>query len=142
MSDKRQPVIAAVADCPLEGGKVPDGGTVLQIQARAAKAALAEAGLTLSDVDGLLVSGTWGVPGPGQMMALTVGEYLGIRPKLLDGSNIGGSSFNAFVSHAALAVQQGYCEVAVVLYGSTQRSESSLRRRGPQKQRLRRQDWR
>ncbi len=125
MSDERQPVIAAVADTPLEGGKVADGATVLQIQARAAKAALAEAGLDLSDVDGLLVSGTWGIPGPGQMMALTVGEYLGIQPKLLDGSNIGGSSFNAFVSHAAMAVRQGYCEVALVLYGSTQRSESS-----------------
>lgn len=125
MSDKRQPVIASVADCPLEDGKVPGGETVLQIQARAAKAALADAGLTLSDVDGLLVSGTWGIPGPGQMMALTVGEYLGLKPKLLDGSNIGGSSFNAFVSHAALAVRQGYCEVALVLYGSTQRSESS-----------------
>lgn len=125
MSDERQPVIAAVADTPLEGGKVADGATVLQIQARAAQSALAEAGLHLSDVDGLLVSGTWGIPGPGQMMALTVGEYLGIQPRLLDGSNIGGSSFNAFVSHAAMAVRQGYCEVALVLYGSTQRSESS-----------------
>jgi acetyl-CoA acetyltransferase len=125
MSDERQPVIAAVADTPLEGGKVADGATVLQIQARAAKAALAEAGLSLGDVDGLLVSGTWGIPGPGQMMALTVGEYLGIQPTLLDGSNIGGSSFNAFVSHAAMAVRLGYCEVALVLYGSTQRSESS-----------------
>ncbi len=125
MSGKQQPVIAAVADTPLEGGKVADGASVLQVQARAAQAALAEAGLTLKDVDGLLVSGTWGVPGPGQMMALTVAEYLGLQPRLLDGTNIGGSSFNAFISHAAMAVQQGYCDTALILYGSTQRSESS-----------------
>ncbi|MCZ6841733.1 MAG: acetyl-CoA acetyltransferase [SAR324 cluster bacterium] len=125
MSDKRQPVIAAVADTPLEDGKAAAGATVLQIQARAAQQALAEAGLTLQDVDGLLVSGTWGMPGPGQMMALTVAEYLGLQPRLLDGTNIGGSSFNAFVAHAAMAVRSGYCDTALILYGSTQRSESS-----------------
>ena len=122
MGGKRQAVIAGVADIALEGGKVPDGATVLQMQARAAKAALAEAGLGFDDVDGLLASGSWGIPGPGQMMALTVSEYLGIQPLLLDGTNIGGSSFNAFVCHAALAVEQGYCEVAIILYGSDQRS--------------------
>jgi acetyl-CoA acetyltransferase len=124
MSSNRQPVIVGVADTALEGGKVPGGATVLQIQARVAKAALAEAGLTLDDVDGLLASGSWGIPGPGQAIALTVSEYLGIQPLLLDGTNIGGSSFNAFISHAALAVAQGYCDVALILYGSDQRSGS------------------
>jgi acetyl-CoA acetyltransferase len=129
----RQAVIVGVADAPLRDGMVPGGQNVLQIQAYAAKAALAEAGLRFEDVDGLLVAGSWGIPGPGNLMALTVGEYLGIRPAFIDGTQIGGSSFEAHVAHAALALQAGYCEVALITYGSTQRSERarSLAGRGP-----------
>ena len=125
MGGNRQPVIVGVADTPLEGGVVPGGTTPLRIQAQAAKAALDSAGMTLNDIEGLLVAGSWGIPGPGQMMAMTVAEYLGIYPKLMDGTNIGGSSFDAFVCHAALAIEQGYVDTAIILYGSTQRSERS-----------------
>ena len=129
----RHPVIVSVADTPLENGMVTRGENVLEIQARAAKAALGEAGLTLKDVDGLLTAGSWGIPGPGNMMALTVSEYLGIQPAFVDGTQIGGSSFEAHVAHAALALQTGYCTVALITYGSTQRSlrERSMGARGP-----------
>jgi acetyl-CoA acetyltransferase len=119
----REPVIVGVADAPLQDGMVPDGQNPLQIQAHAARRALAEAGLRFEDVDGLLTAGTWGIPGPGNLMALTVGEYLGIRPVFMDGTQIGGSSFEAHVAHASLALQAGYCEVALITYGSTQRSQ-------------------
>src|SRR5690606_33458982 len=101
------------------------GGTVLQAQARVIKAALDEAGLTMEEVDGLLTAGAWGVPGPGSLMTITLGEYLGIRPQFVDGTNIGGSAFEAHVAHAAMAIEKGYCDVAVISYGSTQRSERS-----------------
>lgn len=129
----RQPVIVSVADIPLENGKVTRGENVLELQARAAKAALEEAGLTFKDVDGLLTAGSWGIPGPGNMMTLTVSEYLGIQPEFMDGTQIGGSSFEAHVAHAALALQAGYCTVALITYGSTQRSlrERSMGARGP-----------
>lgn len=129
----REPVIVGVADAPLQDGCVADGQNPLTIQAHAAKAALAEAGLTFADVDGLLTAGSWGIPGPGNLMALTVGEYLGIRPRFIDGTQIGGSSFEAHVAHAALALRAGYCEVALITYGSTQRSqrERSLAGRAP-----------
>ena len=42
----------------------------------------------------------------------------------LDGTNIGGSSFVAHVSHAAAAIHAGLCNVALVLYGSTAASNS------------------
>lgn len=121
----RDPVIVGVADTPLVDGKVEGGASALQIQARAAKAALDEAGLDMGDVDGLLVTGAWGVPRPGHTPALQMAEYLGLRPRFSDTTNAGGSSFEMHVAHAALAIQAGYCEVALILYGSTQRSERS-----------------
>lgn len=121
----REPVIVGVADAPLANGVLANGGNVLSVQAETAKAALAQAGCSLRDVDGLLTAGTWGVPGPGSLPTLTLGEYLGIRPRFADSTNIGGSSFEAHVAHAALAIEQGYCDVALITYGSTQKSERS-----------------
>ncbi len=125
MSGNRQPVVVGVADAPLEKGRLVWPGTVLSAQARVASAALAEAGLTLGDVDGLLTAGSWGVPGPGSLPTLTLAEYFGITPRYSDGTNIGGSSFEAHIGHAARAVAAGDCEVALIVYGSTQKSDRS-----------------
>jgi acetyl-CoA acetyltransferase len=121
----RQAAIVGAADTPLKDGVLAEDGTVLQVQARAAKAALDEAGLALDDVDALFAAGAWGVPGPGLFMPVTLAEYLGIRPGYLDGTNIGGSSFEAHLGHAAAAIAQGRSEVALILYGSRQRSDAS-----------------
>lgn len=121
----REAVIVGAGDVPLEDGKVIGGGSVLQVQARAAKAALDDARLSVGDVDGLLVAGLWGVPGPGILPSVTLGEYLGIIPRFADTTNIGGSAFEAHVAHAAMAIEKGYCDVALIVYGSTQRSERS-----------------
>jgi len=103
----RKAAIVGVADTPLRQGVLAEDGTVLQIQARAAKAALDEAGLSLDDVDALFAAGAWGVPGPGVFMPVTLAEYLGLKPGYLDGTQIGGSSFEAHVGHAAVAVAEG-----------------------------------
>ena len=58
----RKAAIVGVADTPLRQGVLAEDGTVLQIQARAAKAALDEAGLCLDDVDALFAAGAWGGP--------------------------------------------------------------------------------
>jgi len=121
----RQAVIAGVADAALHEGRVREPGSVLQVQARCAQAALAASGLMLDDVDALFTAGLWGIPGVGQLPTVTLSEYLNIRPTLHDGTNIGGSAFEAHVAHAALAIEQGLCEVALIVYGSTQRSEMS-----------------
>ncbi|MDF1857048.1 acetyl-CoA acetyltransferase [Pseudooceanicola sp.] len=118
-------VIVGVADAPLINGKVAQPGSALQIVARCAKAALDEAGLTLGDVDGLFTAGMWGIPGVGQLPTVTLSEFLGIRPVVHDGTNIGGSAFEAHLGHAALAIEQGLCDVALIVYGSAQRSEMS-----------------
>ncbi|MDP6977417.1 MAG: acetyl-CoA acetyltransferase [Myxococcota bacterium] len=91
-----------------------------QIMAECARGALDDAGLALSDVDGLFAAGI----GMGIMGVVNLAEYLNLKPDYLDGTNIGGSSFVAHVSHAAAAIHAGMCEVALVLYGSTAASNA------------------
>lgn len=94
--------------------------TEFQIMAECAKGALDEAGLAIGDVDGLFgASMTMGMMG-----IVDLAEYLNLKPTYLDGTNIGGSSFVAHVSHAAAAINAGMCEVALILYGSTASSNS------------------
>ena len=59
--------------------------------------------------------------------ATSVAEYLGIVPTWTDSTMAGGSSFEIFVAHAAEAIRSGCCEVALVSYGSNQRSARSRR---------------
>jgi acetyl-CoA acetyltransferase len=91
-----------------------------QIMAECARGALEDCGLGLSDVDGLFAAGI----GMGIMGVVNLAEYLNIKPRYCDGTNIGGSSFVAHVSHAAAAIHAGLCEVAIVLYGSTAASSA------------------
>jgi len=91
----------------------------LSMAALASREALAEAGLTLKDVDGLFVNYM------GQEGSVQVGEYLGIEPRYSDSSDLGGAAFEAFVHHAMLAVHSGHCDVALITYASRQRSRKS-----------------
>lgn len=99
-------------------GVVPDR-TALQLHADAAAAALADAGLELADVDGLFTCGE----GIDLLHVVRVAEYLGIKPTTFDATLSGGSAWETFVEHAALAIAAGRCEVALIVYGSTQRSD-------------------
>ncbi|HEY1351472.1 MAG TPA: acetyl-CoA acetyltransferase [Ktedonobacteraceae bacterium] len=112
--------IVGVAESDL--GRTPEK-TVLQLQHQAARAALADAGLTFADVDALFTAGNWA-----WSPNLMLGEYLGIRPRYTDGTNIGGSSFEAHIGHAVAGIEAGLFEVALITYGSTQRSDRSRNR--------------
>ena len=57
------------------------------------------------------------------MPGLNVGEYLGVRPRYSDSTNLGGASFVSHLQHAATAIDAGLCEVALIAYGSTQRAD-------------------
>ncbi|HLI91896.1 MAG TPA: acetyl-CoA acetyltransferase [Ktedonobacteraceae bacterium] len=122
MASSPRAAIVGVAESDL--GRTPDK-TVLQLQAQAAKAALDDAGLQFSDVDALFCAGNWAWS-PNLMLA----EYLGIRPRYSDATNIGGSSFEAHIQHAVAAIEAGLCDVALITYGSTQRSDRSRYRGG------------
>jgi acetyl-CoA acetyltransferase len=110
----RVAAIAGVAESDL--GVVPDK-TYLQLMAEASYEALAEAGLTLADVDALFSAG-----GDDYAATMRLGEYLGVRPRHTDSTNLGGASFVAHAGHARTAIAAGRCEVALIAYGSTQRS--------------------
>ena len=56
------------------------------------------------------------------MAAMSLSEYLGVKPKFADGSQIGGSSFLSHILTAAMALDAGLINVAVVAYGSNQKS--------------------
>ena len=111
--------IAIVGVHEYESRFAPDK-TEFSIMAESAREALADAGLTLRDVDGLFgASMTMGAMGMVQLA-----EYLNIKPRFLDGSNIGGSSFVGHVAHAGAAIRAGLCDVALILYGSKAASDA------------------
>jgi acetyl-CoA acetyltransferase len=94
--------------------------TASRIMAESARGALEDCGLEPKDVDGLFAAGIE----MGVMGVVQLAEYLNLKPRYVDGTNIGGSSFVAHVRHAAGAIQAGLCEVALVLYGSTAASNA------------------
>lgn len=93
------------------------GMSDLGILAQAAKAAVEEAGLAMKDVDGLCTASL-----DAAMWPLNVVEYLGIRPKFVEGTNVGGAAFVAHQLPAMLALDAGVCDAVLVCYGSTQRT--------------------
>ncbi|RYD99039.1 MAG: thiolase, partial [Sphingomonadales bacterium] len=57
---------------------------------------------------------------------LSVAEYLGIQPRITDNNRTGGSAFQTYVIAAALALEAGLCDVALIAYGSTQRTAPGM----------------
>lgn len=108
---------AAIVGTGLFGLGEAHGYTHLELLAEASRRALADAGLTLADVDGLFTSNSVNF-----LPALTVAEYLGVRPRWVDGTNIGGSSFLQHAYAATAALHLGLCNVALICYGSDQRT--------------------
>jgi len=120
--------IVGVAESDL--GQVADGMSPMDLCAQGITRALADCGLTLKDVDGLFCAMT-----QQRMSIVSLIEYLGITPKFIGSSMTGGSSFEFHVAQAAAAIDAGLCNVAVIAYGSTQRSvgrkQSSAREVNP-----------
>ncbi len=110
---------SAIVGVGLAGMGEAPGQSHLELLAQASLDALDECGLSLDDVDGLFTSNLSNF-----FPTLTVGEYLGIRPKHVDGTNLGGSSFLHHLIAATGAIKAGLCEVALICYGSNQRTAS------------------
>ena len=86
----------------------------LTLHVEAVRNAVRDAGLLIGDVDGLFTAG--------QHSPATVGEALGIMPRYVDGTTVGGCSFIIMVDHALLALHHGLCDVAVISHGESGRS--------------------
>jgi len=91
-------------------GQTP-GKSAIQLAAEAARNALRDAGIEMSEVDGLFTCGF------GAMPALEVAEFLGMQPRYFDGTGVGGSSFVIDVEHAMSAIHAGLIDVALIVHG-------------------------
>jgi acetyl-CoA acetyltransferase len=99
-------------------GEAP-GFESIDLAAHAGLAALDQAGLQPMDVDGLFLC----LP-EDMLSGLTFAEYLGIQPRITENNRTGGSAFQTFVYWAAMALAAGEINVALIAYGSNQRSKS------------------
>ena len=99
------------------------GFSEMEVLARSAHAAVADAGLKMSDIDGLCTASVGST-----MWPMPVVEYLGLRPTFIDGTMVGGSSFIAHLLPAMHALNSGQCNAVLVCYGSTQRTATFGRR--------------
>ena len=108
---------SAIVGAGLAGlGEAP-GYSHLELLGQAVHAALADARIPLSSVDGLFTANSVNF-----LPVLSTADYLGIRPRYMDGTNIGGASFLEFALSATVALEAGLCDVALICYGSNQRT--------------------
>ncbi|MGY6273158.1 acetyl-CoA acetyltransferase [Achromobacter denitrificans] len=108
-------VLAGVAESDL--GAVGEAYSALDLMAQGVYRALDDCGLSVRDVDGLFCATT-----QSRLAGLALAEYLNLPEAYIDSTSTGGSSFMGHLARAEAAIAAGLCEVAVVAYGSTQRS--------------------
>jgi acetyl-CoA C-acetyltransferase len=104
---------------------IPDR-TVPQIHAEVALGALADAGLSLSDVDAYYCAGD--APGFGP---ISMADYLGLRCRTYDSTETGGSSYLVHVGHAAAAIAAGHAQIALITLAGTPRNGGAAPGGGP-----------
>jgi acetyl-CoA C-acetyltransferase len=100
------------------------GRTVASVHAEVALGALRDAGLSVSDVDAYFCAGD--APGFG---AISMAEYLGLKLRYMDSTETGGSSPITHVGHAAAAIADGLCDVALITLAGLPRQSQSRRQR-------------
>ncbi|PVG80809.1 thiolase [Nocardioides gansuensis] len=98
--------------------------SILGLQTQAVTRALADAGLTLADVDGIATTGV------SRFSATQLADYFGITPRWTESTFAGGSAYEMFVARAAQAIEAGQCEVVVISFASNQRSARSRKMSG------------
>jgi acetyl-CoA C-acetyltransferase len=92
--------------------------SLAQLHAEVAKGALEDAGLTKADVDGYFCAGD--APGFGP---LSMADYMGLKLRHLDSTEIGGASYLLHVAHARDAIAAGRCNVALITLAGRPRAD-------------------
>jgi acetyl-CoA acetyltransferase len=93
-------------------GRCPNVSAV-DMAAHVALLALRDAGLRLADVDAVYTSAPYEAMG-----ALELAEYLGIQAKITDSNRTGGSAFEIYLQQAAVTLDAGLIDCALIVYGS------------------------
>jgi len=115
MTIKRKACIAGVFEHPTR--HAPDK-SLAQLHAEVAQGALADAGLSKSDVDAYFCATD--APGLGPMSMI---DYLGLKLRHYDSTEVGGASYTVHVAHAAEAIAAGKCSVALITLAGRPRAE-------------------
>jgi acetyl-CoA C-acetyltransferase len=105
--------------------KAPDK-SLGQLHAECAIGGLADAGLSFRDVDGYFWSGV--MPNLG---LVSLADYMNLKLRYFDSSDVGGASPIVHVSHAVEAIREGKCDVALVTLAGRPRSEGQATGTGP-----------
>jgi acetyl-CoA acetyltransferase len=93
-------------------GVIPDR-SALELHAQAARNAIRDCGIDRREIDGFAAAG---------QSPIAVAHHLGLTPRWLDGTSIGGCSFLVHVRHAAAAISAGLCQVVLITHGESGRS--------------------
>jgi acetyl-CoA acetyltransferase len=111
--------VAVVGAAETTGLGVLPEMSMIQLHAEAARNALADAGLTMADIDGIATAGP---------LPMEVSHYLGITPSWVDGTMVGGCSFMLHVRHAAAAIASGAATTVLITHGESGRSRVGMSR--------------
>lgn len=107
--------IVGAAECDLG----VTGKSILTLQTQAITRALADAGLTLREVDGLATTGV------ARFSTVQVADYLGLELRWSDSTFAGGSAYELMVARAVQAIDAGQVATVVISFASNQRSARS-----------------
>jgi acetyl-CoA acetyltransferase len=118
--------IAIVGAAESDLGEVGPGWSALDLMAQGVQRALVDAGLPLKEVDGVFCATT-----QSRMAGLALAEYLRLPEAHVESTQVGGSSFMLHLARAQAAIAEGMCSVAVIAYGSTQRSAGGRKNTSP-----------
>ncbi len=110
--------IVGIAEAASATGELPTHGRALE--ARMIKEALEDAGLSLSDVDGVAHADS----------SLDLAEFLDLPVSFTESTYTGGSGYELYVEKAAAAINAGLAETIVIVYAATPRSDRKAGRGG------------
>ena len=103
-------------------GALP-GSSCMSLHAESALGAIADAGLTLADIDGVLCA--YSFTEPHLMLSSVFCEYLGIQPAVSVALQAGGATACIMVMQAAALVASGRCRHVLVVTGDNRLSGMS-----------------
>ncbi|MDK1023268.1 MAG: thiolase [Gammaproteobacteria bacterium] len=106
-----------------EIGYLKDPKTAIQLHIEAIKAVSDQTGIPISSIDGIFSAG-W---------SSELAEHLGIHPKYIDTTQVGGCSFEMHVHHAMAAIYAGIIDVALISHGQNGYSMRKVGGSGPRR---------
>lgn len=113
MTLKRAAAITGIGE--MKPTRSPDGKSTLGIWTDVSRDAILDAGLSIGDIDGLLIGQP--ITEQAQMWPSILGEYIGIHPKYGNIVDLGGASAAGMVWRAAAAIDAGICRAVLCVTG-------------------------